>query len=704
MNTAKDTMQSSDSGWMASGSRGLAELLQSSGTGDDDELAYVIDVASRRGLVTIDSLDEFFRLVPRLAERPVVLDAAIDAVIQTRRRAGEPKQALLIELKNKYPSHSEAIEVAAALSSVLSQSQPGRTPPHRGKRELPEDIGPPTPEGMPRYSLREPLGSGSEGTVYLAIDRLMSRAGVPAYVAVKFLRDALVRQADQRQVAEEAFKARRISHPGVARVIDRGVTKDGESYVVFEHIDGGNVEAWARARTRSDNREGATLVLAIARGLQAIHSAGLLHCDLKPSNVILTRAGEPRITDFGLARWLGDRGMAGHADDGARGALGFAAPEQFDGAHPLTVACDVYALGGLLCYVLTGQVPNGAAPDTARANLFARSRGGPVDPTALEKVTDPVLRAVCTRALDRDPALRHLSAEAFANDLERWLHEEPLLWFTEARSQRARRWFRREKRAVAVGAAILVAGVAVAVWVMTLRGDAQAARVVAEKEAVRAGIEQNRADNTQRMLAAGLKNLREARKDGLDDDWLNQVTFLEGVFGPSFFTGVDDKAAHWRRRVSVAHNFSVATRGAEDGATVLSLQWQLMEGFWRARADDFSGAAGVLAENSKGWKTVAPGDAGVVDLSQKLWASSVVLASGAPGVASVAVPADVPAGTAPAATVTAPSPVPDAVTRLAAVEVLARADENVTKNAGPAVTELIERARKAVTDGTHAQR
>ncbi|HEX2838697.1 MAG TPA: serine/threonine-protein kinase, partial [Phycisphaerales bacterium] len=457
-------MHDSSGVWSASGSRSLADLLQSSASKDDDELAYVIDVAARRGLLALDSLEEFFRLVPRLAERPVVLDAAIDAVIQVRERAGESRSKLIADLQVSYPEHKEAIQVAAALSSVVVGSSRGGASGMGASRSLPEDLGPVTPDGLPRYSLREALGSGSQGQVYLAVDRLMSRDGAPSYVAVKFLRGHVILQADQRTAAEEAIKARRISHPSVARVIDRGVSLRGESYVVFEHVDGGNAEHHIRRHGPLTERDAARLVVAVARGIQAIHAAGLFHCDLKPSNVLLTRSGEPRITDFGLARWVSDRGVATPGDEQGNGAIGFAAPEQFEGTQPLTAACDVYALGGLVLYLATGAVPNGESPTEARRNVFTGSSGGPINSAAVGRLRDPVLRSICARALHRDPRERHSSAEAFANDIERWLRHEAIDWIPQPASQRIARWLRRERKAVIAAFVFLLIAAAGILW------------------------------------------------------------------------------------------------------------------------------------------------------------------------------------------------------------------------------------------------
>ncbi|MFO0832330.1 MAG: serine/threonine-protein kinase [Phycisphaerales bacterium] len=669
MRIAQDSGHDSSVGWSAGGTRSLAELLKRSSSKDDDELAYVIDIACRRGLVAITSLEEFFRLIPHLGERPVVLDAAIDAVIQVRRRAGEPRDALVRELQAQHPEHAEAIEVAAALSEVISGSEPPRGVERPSARELPEDLGPPTPDERARYSLRELLGSGSQGHVYLAVDRLMSRDTAPAYVAVKFLRGYVVRQADQRLVAEEAIKARRISHEFVARAIDRGVSASGEAFVVFEYVDGPSLEQRVRGQGPMAARDAVELIVKIARGMQAIHSAGLLHCDLKPSNVVLTRGGEPRITDFGLARWIAERGSA-DAGDGGYGAIGFAAPEQFEGSQPLTAACDVYALGGLLVYLLTSRVPNGETPEEARRNVFTGGAAGPLNAGAVDAVTEPVLRAICARALHRSPDLRHASADMFAADLGRWLAGEHVEWIPETRGDRLRRWLRRERRLVAtacVAGAVAFGGM---VWAGLLYSEVHTARVLADTSKAREQAEHERVEQFKTAFGSTLKNLDEVRKRGLDDQWLNSVTVMEALLGSQFLQPGAGGSTTWYNRIPVCLQLSGRSRLADGGHTVASLQYLTLAGIWEARVEQYDDALQHLSEATAGWRGMLPGDP-MVDLSEKCWAATVVLAEAGGSTLD---------------------PGAGAEARI----VLARPDALLTQKAGNAAVDIIKLAREKV--------
>src|SRR5262249_8770250 len=155
--------------------------------------------------------------------------------------------------------------------------------------------------GRSRYQLTKLLGSGSAGEVYQAIDRQLSERDRPAYVAIKLLTNRGRAEGDRQLLVEEAAKARRVLHDNVVRVLDRGVSEQDEDYIIYEHVEGGDLDAWfERNGFRATPAEAARMAAKIARGVQAAHSSGVVHCDLKPSNVLVTDAGEPKVCDFGI--------------------------------------------------------------------------------------------------------------------------------------------------------------------------------------------------------------------------------------------------------------------------------------------------------------------------------------------------------------------------------------------------------------------
>jgi serine/threonine protein kinase len=210
---------------------------------------------------------------------------------------------------------------------------------------------------------------------------------------------------------------------------------------------------------------------AIADGVQAAHAIGLLHSDLKPSNIVLTSAGEPKVADFGLARaWDQDPGSTspsafGTQDDpgSLAGNLAYISPEQFRGQRSaISPASDVYALGGILFYLLTRTFPNGATPGEV-ADRHSRE-GGPDRVVALRFPEGPAtspgidqrLVSICLRALSPEPAARHANAGELAADLRAWLDHRPIAWMRPNAAARLRLSARRSPVLVTL-AAIAVA-------------------------------------------------------------------------------------------------------------------------------------------------------------------------------------------------------------------------------------------------------
>jgi len=606
----------------------LAELDRT-----DDEVAYMIDAADRRGELVLSGLDEALGSIPNLASRPVVLDAVLDVLLRRGASRGEPATSVAKSLAEKHPGLRDAIVRAAALSELLRSSAGAPATRAPASRQLPFEVGPTTPEGRRRYTVRDHAGAGSHGSVYLATDNLLSSPASPAYVAIKFLRNAAPSPLEQRELAGEAVRARRIAHPNVARVIDRGVADDGAAYVVGEYVDGPTLHEWIE-RSRPSPRDIVRTIAAVAEGLQAIHSAGLLHCDLKPANIVLDRKGSPKITDFGLARW---RGEVTAGADLAFGTLGFSPPEQVRGFAPLTAASDVYSLGGVLLWSLTGRVPNGETPDATRRALH--DAASPImAPDALAAVADPTLRRICERALRVEPSLRYSSAAQISADLERWLRDEPLPWTRDAATRRAARWVRREKVAVCAAALFTIALGVMAVKYGRAVAETQAEatyRIRAEKNAA---VERERADHIRRTIRTSLEFINRNREQMRDADRIQRLVLLDVVVGPELVRESSDPEL-WQQRIRLAGERSEALRGPSGEHTAFSLAWQQVQGIWLLLRDGGDRAVGVLSDNLAGWKKVTPNDVLGIDLAERLYAAAVVQAD-RPAVATDAAAAE----------------------------------------------------------------
>jgi serine/threonine protein kinase len=187
--------------------------------------------------------------------------------------------------------------------------------------------------------------------------------------------------------------------------------------------------------------EAAQLVETLARAVHYAHQRGIIHRDVKPSNVLLTADGTPKITDFGLAKRL-DRADLHHTQSGEiLGTPAYMAPEQAQGrVHEIGPAADMFSLGALLYQCLTGRLPfQGGTPlDTLHQLLHE----DPVPPRQLQPTVPPDLEAIVLQCLQKEPARRYASAEALADDLRSFREGRPIQAQPPSVWQRVRRWFR----------------------------------------------------------------------------------------------------------------------------------------------------------------------------------------------------------------------------------------------------------------------
>lgn len=595
---------------------------------EDEVIAMLIDDFARRADVEPLDIADFKKVVPKLEARPVVLDAVVEAAIRTHMRGGRTRPEVIRLLKREHPDLSDAIDASIAMSELLG-SDGGATPSIRFTRELPCDIGPMLPDGRARYCVRERLNAGAQGEVYLGVDRHLSSEDRPGYVAVKFLHRS-ERAPDEEATSREAKRARRISHPNVARVLDRGATPEGEPFQVYEYIDGGSLEqAFGHGVRAQSARDCAGLMVSVAKGLQAVHSAGLLHCDLKPSNVLMTRDGLPKVSDFGISRLI-DVGRTGRefqerSGYTLAGALGFSCPELHDPDEMLDCTVDTYALGALLAWCLTGEPPNGATPLVARSNLQRKDSSGPVNPAILATIRDPDLAAICRRAMDRHRANRYQSAEAFAADLERYLRFEPIPWVTQSRIRSVSRWVRRERVAVVasfVGLASVALGVA---WVAKAQERADAAAKDKQAAEVEARIAEDQWSTTQRAILESFKVASAVKRD--KDDWFAQVSIIDAMSGPLFASNAPGVQDLWKNRIDIA--LQKAGDYNANGVSVMGLLCQQLAGFWLVRAGRYVEATGLLVRVKACWADMGDPARGLGEFSEMLLAIAMVMGADA---------------------------------------------------------------------------
>lgn len=267
------------------------------------------------------------------------------------------------------------------------------------------------------YVLLEEIARGGMGVVYKARQLSLNRV-----VAVKMvLSGHLASESDIERFRSEAEAAANLDHPGIVPIYEVGV-HNGQHYFSMAYVPGESLADKLQRGTLSD-REAAKLVKAIAETIHYAHARGVLHRDLKPGNILLDEKGEPRVTDFGLAKQMqGGRQLT--ATGQALGTPGFMPPEQATGKMAIGPAADVYALGAILYAALTGRPPFEA--DSVLDTLMQVLEREPVSPRELNDQISPDLDCICLHCLEKGADRRYQSAQELADELARFLNGEPI--------------------------------------------------------------------------------------------------------------------------------------------------------------------------------------------------------------------------------------------------------------------------------------
>jgi serine/threonine protein kinase len=383
-------------------------------------------------------VESYLDRYPRLTKDSATVLELLEAEHSLRQR--NDVAVNLDEYARRFPAYIEELRQRLAGAKTL--------PDRGGKSTHATDL-----PVVPGYDITEEIGRGGMGVVYQA-----QQLGLERTVALKMILTGL--QAGPRDLIRfraEAAALARLQHPNIVQIFDVGEAA-GRPYFVFEYVAGGSLAQYLRG-TPQPIRPAAQLVETLARAIHAAHTHGVIHRDLKPANVLLQdEAGHrsafaarletvvPKITDFGLAKYVSDdeEPLNAHgltATGEMLGTANYMPPEQAIARHqPLGPTADVYSLGAILYELLTGRPPfTGETPLTTVMQVLNNEA---VSVTSLQPNVPRDLETICYKCLRKEPGQRYGSALELAEDLQRFLRDEPIRARPVGAVEKAWRWMR----------------------------------------------------------------------------------------------------------------------------------------------------------------------------------------------------------------------------------------------------------------------
>ena len=485
----------------------------------------------------------------------------------------------------------------------------------------------PMPPGHPQagqpvgpYDLIKEIGRGGMGKVWLAA---RSDGRFERQVAIKFLNIGFLGRGGEQRFKREGRILARLAHAHIAELVDASVTPEGQPYLVLEHVAGDHIDSYCDERSL-DIEARIRLFLDVLDAVAHAHGSLIVHCDIKPSNVLVRNDGQVKLLDFGIAKLLADEGETGETTLLTLEAVrpmtpGYAAPEQLRGGA-VTTGTDVFALGVLLYELVTGQHPVGlrSPADVVRAIVeveplrpsavvnrvgadaevsAAKAARRRTTPDKLSRLLSGDLDTIIGKALKKDPAERYASVTAFAEDLRHYLRQQPILARPDTLAYRAKKFVQRNRTPVALSLLALMATLAGATGTLLQARTSRLERDFAFRQLARA----ERVNNLNELLLTDVAPL--GKPLAADELLKREERIVEREH--------DDAANHVEMLVSIGGQYSGAGDNAE-ARRVLQQAYELSRGLGdpsaRAKAScELGWALNVIGETARAESLVQEG-------------------------------------------------------------------------------------------------